>query len=151
MIRQKKAFVWTEELLKLMLLPLLLQFLTTVCLLYHHYRWPSVSQWSIFQRQWRQLLQRSSLLSCDRPLKISYHDEIFEIDVDDKKRLVKKPGYEILMTNIDLFDVDAFSESTCHIYVMHQGKEFFIEKDMAPSLTDDDRSVYFNFMSKIYS
>ncbi len=126
---KKSAFLLAEEFLKLALSFFLLKFLNLVFILIYQYPWPSASQWSIFQRQFRQIMQRASLHTCDYPLAISYRNKIFEIEVDDKNRLVKRPGYEILMYDIDFFDVDAYPEGECNLYIYHDGKEFHLSID----------------------
>ncbi|MDD6422025.1 MAG: competence type IV pilus minor pilin ComGF [Intestinibaculum porci] len=47
-------------------------------------------------------LMSATVKSVDETLTYEdYHDGTFQVFLDNKRRLVKKPGYEILMTDID--------------------------------------------------
>lgn len=71
-----------------------------------------IKQEDIFDVQFRQLVQRSHLLECsDSVLTISNEQRVFEIYFD-RNRIVKSPGYEILLENVESM---YFSES-CDIH-----------------------------------
>lgn len=126
---KQKAFLLIEELLKVLCLSFILNFFLLLLRLVYQYPWPSVSQWSVFQRQFRQLMQRARIVHCDNPLSITYRNELFEMYVDDKQRLVKTPGYEILMHDVDFFDVDLYPDNICNIYILHDGRELHLALD----------------------
>lgn len=57
----------------------------------------TIDQVSVFKRQFQQLINRNQLINC-----LNNRLEFLEFEViPDKNRIVKRPGYEILLENVD--------------------------------------------------
>lgn len=71
-----------------------------------------VNQEDIFDVQFQQLVQRSHLVGCSESvLTISNEQRKFEIYFD-RNRIVKSPGYEILLENVE----SIYFDESCDIH-----------------------------------
>lgn len=57
----------------------------------------TTEQLSVFERQFQQFINRNPLTSCESHILIFSEYEV----VYDKTRIVKRPGYEILLENVE--------------------------------------------------
>lgn len=91
-----KGFTLIELILGLFFISVLLPIIISILLIMVNYELPIVTQIEVFELQYRQLLIREGVGSCEPNLIKTHKHEIYY----DKNRIVKSPGYEIL-----LFDV----------------------------------------------
>lgn len=120
-----KGFTLLETLIACLFIPIIMSLAVGMLTLMNQFKGDFLEQEDIFKVQLRQMLSRSKILDCEEAFTFSKNNQIFELSLHDH-RLVKRPGFEIL-----LFEVDAFSfehlEERCRIYYEHRGKEQVLE------------------------
>ena len=99
----RKGFTLVEMLIGLFGVSLFLPIFVSLLRIMVTYQDPQIEQFEIFKFQFRQLLIRN-----ERDL-ICYHDHLrmneFLIELD-RYRLVKRPGYEILLEDVESIHID---------------------------------------------
>lgn len=120
-----KGFTLLETLIACLFIPIIMSLAVGMLTLMNQFKGDFLEQEDIFKVQLRQMLSRSKILDCEEAFTFSKNNQIFELSLHDH-RLVKRPGFEIL-----LFEVDAFSfehlEERCRVYYEHRGKEQVLE------------------------
>ena len=113
--RKYSAFSLTETLLTLCFIPSILLLSNSVLKSLSHVEIKTVDQYDIFLRQFQQLLQRSEIKNCDDAFRFNYNKQKFTL-TRDGARLVKEPGYEILLFDMGFFDPYAYNLKTCNVH-----------------------------------
>lgn len=117
----KKGFTILETLMVSLFIPLIMILALGLLMIMINTDIKTLNQNHVFKVQIRQLLSRSVILECHERLLFTRNKKEFEI-VLDKNRIVKKPGFEIL-----LFDVEGlyFEESnqSCQLIYSKEGEQ----------------------------
>lgn len=113
-----KGFTMLETLLVSLFIPVIMSFVVSLLVLMNNFEITSLNQDDVFKVQIRQLLSRSLILECDEELRFLRNNKEFEI-VLDKNRIVKKPGFEILLFGVD----DLYFETVDHVCQISYLKE----------------------------
>ena len=117
-----KGFTLLETLLVCLFIPMVMTLAVGILLAMTNFEVPHLNQDDLFKVQLRQMLSRSTILECDETLTFTKNNKEFYLSLDER-RIVKKPGFEIL-----LFEVDSLnfynSKSNCIIEYYREGEEF---------------------------
>ena len=113
--RKFRAFTLTETLFTLLFIPSLLVLSFSILKISSQIEIKTVDQYDIFLRQFQQLLQRSKITHCDDDFRFLYNQREFTLRRDGG-RLVKEPGYEILLYDMGFFDPYAYNKKLCNVH-----------------------------------
>lgn len=94
---KRHGFTLVETLLGLMFLTTLLSLVTLVLGIISNFEVDDVTQEDVFEVQFKQFLIRNPYNHCDSS---GISSDTYEISLDNN-RLVKRPGYEVLLQGVD--------------------------------------------------
>lgn len=94
---KRHGFTLVETLLGLMFLTSLLSLVTSVLGIISNFEVDDVTQEDVFEVQFKQFLIRNPYNQCDSS---GISSDTYEISLDNN-RLVKRPGYEVLLQGVD--------------------------------------------------
>ena len=97
-----RGFTLIEVLLGLFFINLILPLVLSMLMIMAQVRLPTVSQRDVFALQWRQWITRNPVMVCESSQIQTGHFEV----VHDKDRLVKRPGYEIMLFEVKTIHFD---------------------------------------------
>lgn len=100
-------------------------FVLGMLVLMNNFSLNSFDQHDIFKVQFRQMLSRAKIIECEDLFIISKNNKKFEISLNGN-RIVKTPGFEILLYDVDTLFTYPVADS-CIIEYIHKGKEEEIE------------------------
>ena len=121
----KKGFTLIETLIACLMIPLVMTFVLGMLVLMNNFEDQSLTQHEVFQVQMRQMLSRARILDCEGLFVFSKNSNEFELAIHDR-RLVKSPGFEILLYDVE--DFSFFPEGdSCMLYYSYKGKEVELE------------------------
>ncbi|WP_415776613.1 hypothetical protein [Erysipelothrix urinaevulpis] len=90
-----------------------------------NYQFPKLSQNDLFKVQLYQLLSRAKITDCSERLLYTYDKKEYEIK-EDRDRIIKTPGYEILMFDVnDVYFEDG--NGYCSIFYHYNGIEEVVD------------------------
>lgn len=92
-----KGFTLIEMLIGLLACTLVVHLTISILSVISGFTIPSIDQASVFELQIKQLLYRTNILECGQDVLMIDNFEI----ILDRSRIVKKPGYEILLHNVE--------------------------------------------------
>lgn len=110
-----------ETLLVCLFIPLVMSLALGILLAMSKFELKTLNQDDLFKVQIRQLLSRSTILECEDNLKFTRLEKNFELFLDEG-RIVKKPGFEILLLNVDALDFYTINQN-CYIAYDKGGEE----------------------------
>lgn len=111
-IINKRGFTLVEVLLCLLSIPIILTIELGILNVMINHKIEMIKEEDIFDVQFQQLVQRSHLVGCSESvLTISNEQRKFEIYFD-RNRIVKSPGYEILLENVE----SIYFDESCDIH-----------------------------------
>ncbi|QIK70152.1 type II secretion system protein [Erysipelothrix sp. HDW6C] len=100
----KRGFTLLETLVAVAIIPVLMLLIYSILMTMTRTVVPQIEQHDIFQRQLQQLINRSGcVIYAGDKLMLYYDNEVFEIMMRDN-RIVKSPGYEILLEEVTVFE-----------------------------------------------
>lgn len=117
----KKGFTLLETLIACLFIPLTMSLVVSMLHLMKEFKADTLNQEDIFKVQFRQMLSRSKILDCEEAFTFSKNNQTFELSLHNQ-RLVKRPGFEILLYGVDAFSFEYLDER-CVIYYEHRGKK----------------------------
>lgn len=89
-----------------MAIPVILTLESGILSVMLNHKMDTIQQSEIFDVQYQQLIQRSTIIGCnDAVLTLSNNHTLYEI-YHDRNRIVKSPGYEILLENVEELHFD---------------------------------------------
>lgn len=100
-----RGFTLIELLLGLFFINLILPLVLSMLMIMSQTKIPTVSQRDVFAFQWRQWIIRNPVMVCESNL---IQTSQFEV-IQDKTRLVKRPGYEIMLFEVKSVHFDCNS------------------------------------------
>ena len=121
----KKGFTMLETLISCLFIPLVMSLVVAMLSLMNQFRADTLNQEDVFKVQLRQMLSRSKILDCQEVFSFSKNNTVFELSLHNR-RLVKKPGFEILLYDVDGFSFE-FLDQTCALYYQTKGREEVLE------------------------
>lgn len=115
-----------ESLIVCLFIPTIISLIIALLNIMTNFNLNTVNQNEIFEVQFNQLMSRVMIKDCNNDfLQYSFNNKLYTITFDNN-RIIKKPGYEILLFNVDELFFEK-TESQCILNYHFRNESFKLE------------------------